>query len=252
MNKFFYYYNPVCSGVNTPTVFDNDPYVTAIKEMFVSELQQLSYYIQKLQELDINMDLYTDKVIEFISVLIVNLDFKKESFFIIIEDLYNNKIMLKKMYISACAKAGIKPDILSDTSENLSSKDIILKVLNEKEKNSVIKQNNDKISDKRKYLYEIIIRLVLNACEALIELKGYNINFKEGKKQVLKLLNTANYPSLPDEKIIEIIKEFSEYSYRTIKQLYECETENFGPVISSEINTGRKKGKAILVSGKSF
>ena len=91
MNKFFNYYDSLCVGANTPTVFAFDPYVTAIKELFVSELQQIVFYIEKLKKLEIDMSVYTDKVIEFISILIVNLDFRKERFFVIMEDLYNNK-----------------------------------------------------------------------------------------------------------------------------------------------------------------
>ena len=80
MNKFFNYYNYLCIGANTPSVFSYDPYITAIKEMLVSELQQIVYYIEKLKGLNMDMSGYRDKVIDFISVLIVNLDFKKESF----------------------------------------------------------------------------------------------------------------------------------------------------------------------------
>ncbi len=227
MNKFYYYYNPVCEGYNSPTVFANDPYVNAIKDMFISEIQQLVFYIQKLKTLNVDMSVYTDKVIEFISVLIVNLDFQKESFFTIFEDLYNNKVMLKKMYISACENEAIKPDLLSSEIENLSSKDVILKILNEKEKKLEFKTGENDNTLTKKYFYEIIVCLVLNACNCLIELKNYNINFTEGKNCVLNLLNQTNFPLLTNDEIKELIKNFSECNYQIMKRFYEAISKKF-------------------------
>ncbi len=252
MNKFFTYYNSLCVGANTPTVFSFDPYVTAIKELLVAELQQLVFYIEKLKDLDINMDEYTDKVIEFISVLIVNLDFKKESFFVIIEDLYNNKKMLEKMYISASQKAGIEPQLLKLEDENFSSREIILKALNEREKNVQDKVSKIKFNKNKRNLYEIIINLVLNACNCLIELKGFGINLDNAKNQVLKLLNTPNFPSLTDDELIEVIEDFAKCNYKIMKLLYEKIIQEFGPVKEIDVPLLKKEGKAILISGSSF
>lgn len=252
MNKFFNYYNSLCVGANTPTVFAFDPYVTAIKELFVSELQQIVFYIEKLKDLDIDMSVYTDKVIEFISVLIVNLDFRKESFFVIIEDLYNNKKMLEKMYVSACEKASKEPELLPETEENLSSRDIILKALNEKEKNIKDKFSKIKFDKNKKNLYEIMINLVLNSCNCLIELKNFNVDFTEAKNQVLKLLNTTNFPALTEEDLIEVIKNFSKCNYKIMKLLYVNIIDKFGPVYEVDVPLCKKNGKAILVSGNSL
>ena len=163
MNKFFYY-NSLCSGANTQSVFSIDPYVAAIKELLVSELKQVVFYIEKLRTMDFDMLSYTDKVIEFITILIVNLDFKKENTFIIIEDLYSNKKMLEKMYISACEKSDVSPDLFPFSDEDLSSEDIILKAL---------ASSPAKITTKRKILYEIMMNIVLNSCNKLMELKNY-------------------------------------------------------------------------------
>ena len=85
MTKFFNYYNSLCVGANSPSVFSFDPYLIAIKEMLISELRQIVFYIEKLKDLDVDMSVYRDKVIEFIAILIVNLDFRRESFFTIVQ-----------------------------------------------------------------------------------------------------------------------------------------------------------------------
>ncbi len=249
MYKFLNYYNSLCSGINTPAIFSYDPYITAIRQLLVHELQQIVYYIEKLKDYDVDMKKYTDKVIEFISMLIVNLDFKKESFFIIIEDLYNNKKTLEKLYISACEKMNTKPELLLEL--NLSSHENILKALNDKQLN-IQSREEAEINKNKKNLYEIIINMVLNACNCLIELKNYNEDFEEAKNQVLKLLNSSNFPSHNESDLINIIKNFSKCNYSIMKKLYELTAEKYGPVIQKEVEIGQKQGRGILVSGESL
>ena len=252
MNKFYYYYNPVCSGTNTPTTFGSDPYVTIIKEMFISELQNLVYYIEKLKELNINMTVFTDKVIKFIGTLIVNLDFNKESFFVIFEDLYNNKIMLKKMYISACQKENVKPNLLKNEHLQTSTKDFILKILNDKRTDYKLNNQTKQISASRKYLYEIIVCLVLTACNYLIELKSYNINYEEGENNVLNFFNNSNNTEFNEEDIKQKIKVFLSTNYKIIKELYNCIENKYGKVSLSNVPIIKKEGKSILVSGNNL
>ena len=251
MNKFLNYYNSLCYGANSPSVFSFDPFFIAMKELIISELEQVVYYIEKLKTLDIDMKEYTDKVIDFISVLIVNLDFNKESFFVITKDLYKNKKSLEELYKKECQKLSLEPELLNSYPEkDLSNKESILKALNECEKNTDI--NKENLTLNKKNLYEIMINLVLKACNNLIDLKNYGINLEEAKNQVLKLINTTNFPSLNEEEQKNIIKDFSKCNYHIMKTLYETIIEKYGPIIKTQVNIGTKKGKAILVSGCSF
>lgn len=252
MNKFFYYYNSLCIGANTPSSFSYDPYVTAIKDVLVSELQQVVYYIEKLKNLDIDMSEYTDKVIDFISVLIVNLDFNKESFFVIVEDLNKNKNLLEQLYISACDKRSKTPELLNSTGSDYSTKENILKALNDREKNLKNNELNVEIPKDKKNLYEIMINLVLNSCNCLIELKTFGVNFQKAKDKVLKLLNSTNFPKHSVDELINIIKGFSKCNYEIMKLLYETIGAKYGPVIKNEVPRNILKGKSILVSGTSF
>lgn len=250
MYKFFNYYNSLCAGANSPTVFSFDPYFSAIKDMLVSELRHIVFYVEKLAALNVDMSEYRDKIIEFISVLIVNLDFRRESFFVIVEDLYNNKVNLENLYMDRCSEFNLEPEILKGNSVVLNDKDSIIKSLNEYEKN--ISDKNEKLPVNIKNLYEIMIHLVLNACNCLIELKIYGVDYPEAKEEVLKLFNASNFP--PDDQNVWVnkIKEFSEWNYLIMKKLNEVIIENYGPVLKTEAPFQMKKGKAILVSGCSF
>ena len=41
MNKFFNYYSSLCVGSDAPTTFSRDPYVIAVKQILILELQQI-------------------------------------------------------------------------------------------------------------------------------------------------------------------------------------------------------------------
>lgn len=250
MNRFFNYYNSLCVGANSPNVFSFDPYIIAIKEMLVSELRQMVFYIEKLKDLDVDMSVYRDKVIEFISVLVVNLDFKKESFFVIVEDLYENKTKLQEMYGSICIERGLSPEYLSESEIKLEDKDSIIKALNEYEQNLSIDFNSFSIN--KKILYQIMVNLVLNACNCLIDLKNYGVNFVEAKEEVLKLFNVSNSISSDETEWIKKIKDFAKCNYKIIKLLNEKIIEKYGPIQKSVVPFSTKKGKAILVSGYNF
>lgn len=248
MNKFFYYYNSLCQGANSPTAFSFDPYIIAVKEMLFTELQQVVYYIEKLKDFDIDMTEYTDKVIDFISILIVNLDFKRDSFFVIVEDLYNNKKKLEDMYIALCKDIKGEPQLLANEKWDLNSKESIIKILNENE-NKLLWRN---LNDDNRILYELMINIVLNACNSLIELKNFGVDFKEAKEEVLKLLNLSNSTIDDIEDLKNKLIEFAQCNYKIVKLLNSTINEKFGPVIKSEVPLSRFEGKAILVSGNSL
>ncbi|MBQ4124103.1 hypothetical protein IJD44_10370 [bacterium] len=250
MTRFFYYYNSICSGSDSYNVFSYDPYIISMKGLLLSELQKIVFYIEKLKDLKIDMSDYTDKVIDFISIIIINLDFKKESLFIIIQDLQDNKKKLKETYINTCKELQIEYNLLPNDNEEFTSEDDILRVLNEYEKN--LRNKTVHINENKRVFYEIIINLVLNACNYLIELKHFNSDFPKAKNKVLNLLNCFNIPSLDEPELKKIIEEFSICNYQIMKLLHEKNVENFGPITKTKVPLFQKKGKAILVANSSY
>ena len=250
MNKFFNYYNSLCIGANSPNIFSFDPYFIAIKEMLISELRQIVFFIEKLKDLDIDMSVYRDKVIEFISILVINLDFRRESFFVIVEDLYENKNALFQLYKLECEKRNLVPENIASLEFKLDNKDSIIKALNDYEQN--LSSDLTKLSLNKKILYHIMINLVLNACNCLIDLKNYGVDFIEAKEEVLMLFNTANFPSSDESDWIRKIREFSKCNYKIMSTLYNKVAEKYGPFNKKSVSFSTVKGKAILVSGENY
>ena len=250
MDKFFYCYNAKCQKVNSTSVFSFDPFFLAIKDLMLSELRQIVFYINKIKDFNVDMSLYRDKVIEFIAVLIVNLDFHRESFFVIAEDLYKNKLQIQELYSKLCDENNTKPEHIYKSNYELNGKHSVLQALNDIEKN----MNKDEISfsKQRKNLYDIMLNLVLNACNSLIELKNYGVDLPDEKDEVLNLLNTTNLTDLTDDEWIEKINDFAKTNYTITKILNDKIVEKFGPIQKSTVPRNIKKGKCILVSGGSF
>ncbi len=250
MNKFFNYYNSLCVGPNSPNVFSFDPYFIAIKEMLISELRQIVFYIEKLKDFELDMSIYRDKVIEFISILVVNLDFRRESFFVIVEDLYQNKNSLYELYKQECEKRNLSAENVNILELKLDNKESIIKALNDYEQN--ISSDLTKLTLNKKILYHIMINLVLNACNCLIDLKNYDVDFVQAKDEVLRLFNASNFTSSEESEWVSIIREFAKCNYKIITTLYDKVAEKYGPIINSSVPFLTKKGKAILVSGDNY
>ena len=154
------------------------------------------------------------------------------------------------MYDDLCKEKNIKPQRPLFENVPLIDKKSILKVLNEHEKN--ISDEEKDLSINKKILYQIILNLVLNACNCLIELKNYNYDFPEASEQVLSLFNTSNSIVDTDEEWIDIILNFSKCNYKIMKKLNEVIVEKFGPIEKSIVPLAIKKGKSILVSGYNY
>ena len=88
MGLFFNYDNSVCNEGTTPVVFSFDPSITSLKELLIYELSQMAYYEVKLRELGEKTETLTDKIINYITLAVVNLDFRKDQFLNMIKSLY--------------------------------------------------------------------------------------------------------------------------------------------------------------------
>lgn len=247
MSKFFSYNNPICIEGHTPRVFSYDPSIISLKELLLFEIKQIAYYIMKLEDLGTDISDVRNKVIKFISYVIVNLDFKRDKFNKIIEDLKKEKKKLEEKYLKTCEEKNAVFQPLKIPDELAEGKIDIIIAINEGEKQSFLK--NTSISKTKKNLYEIISTLIQNACIFLVELENYGKKCPEGEEAVIKLLNSANFISLSEDKLKSKIKNFTEVNNKIMKKLKNTILNKYGPVEESEVDLSIKEGKCILVSG---
>lgn len=251
MNKFFNYTNPICIEGHTPIVFSYDPSILSLKELLIYELQQIAYYITKLEDLEIDTSDDRNRLVKFISLVVVNLDFRREMFDVIIQDLKAEKLKLETEYIRKSEEMGLPVQTIKSNNTFKTDKFDIISAINQGEKHSLLKNLN--LSKNKKNLYEIMINLAKNSCLYLVEIENYdNAPFVEGEKAVVRLLTAANFMTVAEDKLKNKVNEFIKINIKIMTKLKEILLNKYGPIVNSEVELSLKAGKAILVSGHFF
>ena len=247
MSVFFNYDNPICNEGNSPSVFSFDPSILSLKELLLCELKHLAYYIVKLSDLEIDTRQIRDKIIQYISLVFVNLDFKRDEFKEIIEEIKHDRMELEKSYYGVCKQRGSTFQPLKPSYDLKSGSFDIISAINEGEKQAILK--NTILSENKKTLYEVMMSIIKNACLHLVEIENYGEDCSDSKDAVITLLNTTNFPTTPDEKWLAKINDFNKVSLKIMAQLRNIFSNNYGGIEEHEVNLDLKEGPAILVSG---
>ena len=76
-----------------------DPTVSAIEELLLSQIREISFYIIKLRELGLKNKEIENRLIKGLSIIMVNTSFDKEDFINFLETLCaDKKIRQRKIY----------------------------------------------------------------------------------------------------------------------------------------------------------
>lgn len=244
MNKYFHYFYPSSTEGTSSVSFAYDEVLISLKEILMFELQQISYYIKKLDEAGVDVSSKKDKVVAFVALVIENLYFKRDNFDYIISDLEKNIEKLEREYLSLCKEKGLTPKLLN---ELLGLKLKKLSELNlEEHQNFLQKQVFDQ---SKQVLYEIIVILVQTSCTLITELKEYGITVSGAKDEVVEILSKCNFINESNEVWIKNINEFSKLNFSLELALSNVLNEIYGKVSQRLVSTNFVKGKAILVTG---
>ncbi|MCR5260277.1 MAG: hypothetical protein K6C94_00380 [Candidatus Gastranaerophilales bacterium] len=247
MSLYFNYDNSVCNEGSTPVIFSYDPSITSLKELLIYELSQLSYYEEKLREIGEDTEKLTDSVINYISLSVVNLDFRKDRFLGIIKNLYNDVQKALQNYKEICQKKKIKFERIMGEKLSFERKKEKNNAVNFGEKQSLLK--NTVLTPSKKLMNDIVIMLLSNACLCITELENYEVNVGKLKYDIPKILKTVNYDSLSDRELKKEILNFAKTNYKIMSQLYGYVHKKYGPIKETNVDLSIRKGKCILVSG---
>lgn len=247
MGLFFNYDNSVCNEGSTPVVFSFDPSITSLKELLIYELSQMAYYEVKLRELGEKTDILTDKIINYITLAVVNLDFRKDQFLNIIKNLYNEVENVKEQYITLCKTKKIAPKLIIGEKLSFETKKQGIDAVNFGEKQSLMK--NTVFTKDKKILSDIAVTLISNACLCITEIENYNINCGDLKFKIPEILKVINYDNLSDTTLKKKIMSFAKINRTIMQKLNSVIMEKYGPVTETEVKFSIEKGKCILVSG---
>lgn len=250
MGLFFNYDNSVCTEGATPAVFSFDPSISSLKELLIYELSLMSYYEVKLREIGENTEKIADEIINYITLTVVNLDFRKEQFLNIIKNIYDKAEKYKEHYKEICKKQNKECEILVGEKLAFKTKKEGIDAVNFGEKQSLIK--NTVFSKNKKTLNDIAIMLISNACLCITELENYKVNVGDLKYKIPELLKVINHDKLSDEELQTVILNFAKDNKQIMDKHNETVLEQYGPIQVTDVDLSIIKGKCILVSGHCY
>ena len=247
MSLFFNYDNSVCGKGFSPVFFPYDPSVSSLKELLMYELSQMSYYSIKLKELGFDTAKINDKIINYISLIVVNLDFRKEQLLSVIKNIYDEVKTAENDYKNACAEKSTEPLVIKGEKLSFETKKEGFEALNFGEKQLILK--NTVFSKSKKRISDITTMLVSNACLCITETENYGKTTDEIKEKIPEILYTVNYSDISDDELKNKLSEFVKVNLRIMKNLNSIISEKYGEAETADVNLSIKKGKCILVSG---
>ena len=225
-----------------------DPIVYSLIELLLYELKQLTYYYIKMQELGYENKKLKDKIINYLSLIIVGYEFNRSEFLSFLSEIHVQKEGAEKSFVSVCEKKNIDCQILKS---NVKFEKFDLAYLVKQGEQQAIKRNKLLNSD-TKNLYEIILNLIKSAGIRLVELKCYTNDYLPEEDAILKLFNNLNFSTMTETKLIKKINDFAKVNYDIHIKLHKFKEEYYGKICLHDVCVGVKEGKSILASGQNL
>ena len=225
-----------------------DPLVYSLIEVLLYELKQITYYVVKMQELGYENQALKDKIIKYLSLIIVGYEFNRSEFESIIRDIHIEKENAQKVFIKICEERNLDCQILKSPIK-LDAFDFS-SLVNEGEKQAILR--NKTLSAVNKNLTEIILQLLKSASMRLMELKSYTDDTKEDENAILKLFNSLNFTSISASKLLKKINDFARINFEIHQKLHKAREDYFGKIRLKKVSCNVKKGPAILASGQNL
>lgn len=225
----------------------NSPSLILLHDRILSYLQEMAFYIVRLKKLGITNEKIKDLLIESFSGMIVNTDYEPEYFLSLINLIYAYTVQAKELYLSACRKNNLEPEILKSVLKNpqkLSLADMI------KEGQKGYAKKVKKFTPIQENFTTMIFNIGKNIFIYLVELKEFGIDEEEIYYGFFEVLNAGNTYITYAQK--ELTDEYAKTNQILAQELNKVITERYGDAMPTEVSCSIKPGKAILVSGSNL
>lgn len=225
------------------------PSIASMEEVAMLFLQQLAYYILKLENFGASNDKIRFEIITTLASLISLNEFSEKQLHSIVVNEYFMLEEVKKTYNQLCKEKNIIPqDIKRITKFNASTSVAQTIALGEK----LFLEKYNKISTEQKNLIEILMIIIKSVSLNLIKLNDFNEFDSEIYHEILKTLDIFNDKKLQNKQILENISKLAMYDYKLQLKISDLLLKTFDGISKVEVSHSSTKGKAILVSGNNF
>lgn len=225
------------------------PNIFLLQELVVFFLQQISYYVIKLEELGaVNKSIKFDIINDIAALISIN-EFNEEQLYSMVMKEYFLLENTKATYVKLSSKKKLKPELLKKTV-NISNSTPISKAIAAGEK--LFLSRYKKLSIEQKNLVDIL-EIVIKSCSSNIVNLSEISSFDDSTyHQVLEALNLLNKENLNDKELKLYISNLAKSDFDLQQKICSSLLDKFGKIEKTEVSYSTRKGKAILVSGNNF
>lgn len=225
------------------------PNIFLLQELVVFFLQQISYYVLKLEELGAINKSIKFEIINDIAALVSINEFNEEQLYSMIMKEYFLLENTKDAYIKLSSKKKVKAKLLKKTV-NISDSTPISKAIAAGEK--LFLSRYKKLSIVQKNLVDIL-EIVIKSCSSnIVNLSEISTFDDKTYHQVLEALNLLNKENLNEKDLKSYISNLAKSDFDLQKKICSSLLDKFGKIENTEVSYSTRKGKAILVSGNNF
>lgn len=225
------------------------PSVNSVYEVLLGEIREISFYIVKLKEFNLLNRPIMQKMIEALSIFIVNTSFNKVKYLNLLKELALIKKEIKERYIQYCSLYQFPCEMINSGLE-INDKTTISDLI-ETAQNSIINKQKSCNKDKQ-HMFDLIALFAKLSAINVLKLKKINCAQEKIDKynyEIIRFFSLTNGYSIRNEKIKRRILEFCSIALEIKQELNSCLEKKYGKKEKTDVSTSIQKGYGILISG---
>jgi len=222
------------------------PTMSAIQEIVLLYLKELSFYLLKLKELGITNGIIKETVIYALFNIVTNAEYNQDQFHALIAKLYDYIFQSRALYEKHCSENDIEIEVVKSYFKYSKTFDLT-DAIRKGEKYYVKRVNT--FTPRQKHLYDILFLLGKSLIVKIIELERLGKEAQHAYYAVLSILNAVKPSASFEEDVKKEIKKAINVYHIIVKNVFDTQTELYGGITQAEVSFSTIPGKAILVSG---
>ena len=242
----YFKYIAILNSCSLGGVCSIHPSVNSLYELFLHEIKEISNYLVKLNEFQIQNPEAMSFCIEILSVFMIDTSFNQDKYLELIKKLYSLKLEIKNKYTNYCKENKLPCEVLNSDIE-LKDGITINELINISQENI---SNSQKKCDKTKLgLFETVIIFARLTAINISKIKKLDKTFNRFDFELIRFFALTSASSIKNEKIKRRICDFSKTAFEIKKVLNETYEKFYGQKTDARVQITPSEGHCILVSG---
>ena len=227
----------------------NSPAVAALEELSVAFMQQLAYYLLRLEKFGASNGKIWQEIVNIMASLVLVNEFSDQQLYYIVQKEFYMLEEVKKTYTMLTNSKPLKSKMLKTLSK-FGEKTTLAQAIALGEKISL--ENLKKNSSHYKISKEILLMILKSVCLNLVKLQDFSYSISEVVHEILDAVDILNSQKFSEEILDDVLYKLVDIDRNLQLSLYNMLIEEFKGISTVNVSRSSRKGKAILVSGENL